>query len=53
MTEAAKRLGAKSRNAYARYEQGRAVPTIEKLCELVRALGPGNELVLRESIEPG
>ena len=51
LAEAARRLGAKSRNAYARYEQGRAVPTIEKLSELVRALGPGNELVLRQSVE--
>src|ERR671924_1548035 len=33
----AERLGAKSRNAYARYEQGTTVPTIDKLAELLRA----------------
>ena len=30
LAAAAKRLGAKSRNAYARYEQGTSVPSIEK-----------------------
>jgi DNA-binding XRE family transcriptional regulator len=33
-------LGASSRNAYARYEQGRAAPTLDKLCELLRAVAP-------------
>ena len=45
LAEAAKRLHQKSRNAYARYEQGRAVPTVEKLEELLRAVAPGREIV--------
>jgi len=34
-----------SRNAYARYEQGRAVPTIQKFAELLKAVNPSIELV--------
>ena len=34
LAQAAQRLGAKSRNAYARYERGASVPTVEKLDEL-------------------
>ena len=41
LAQAAQRLGAKSRNAYARYEQGASVPTVEKLDELLRAVAPG------------
>lgn len=33
-----KRLGVKSKNAYAQYEQGRAEPTISKMEELLKAL---------------
>jgi len=43
------RLGAKSRNAYARYEHGASVPTIEKLDELLRAVSPDRDFVLRSS----
>jgi ribosome-binding protein aMBF1 (putative translation factor) len=46
LAEVAERLGAKSRNAYARYEQGKSAPTVEKLSELLRAVSPGSELVL-------
>ena len=46
LDEMAKRLGQRSRNAYARYEQGVAVPTVAKLSELLRAVGPGNDLVI-------
>ncbi len=42
-------LGQTSVNAYARYEQGASVPTIEKLTELLRALEPGADFVLRKS----
>ena len=49
LAEAAQRLGAKSRNAYARYEQGTSMPTIQKLEELLRAVAPGNDFVLRKS----
>ena len=49
LAQAAERLGAKSRNAYARYEQGAAVPTVEKLDALLRAIAPDRDLVLRQS----
>jgi hypothetical protein len=42
----AERLGAKSRNAYARYEQGTTVPTIDKLAELLRAIAPDREILV-------
>ncbi len=47
LAEAAARLQQKSRNAYARYEQGQAVPTVEKLEELLRAIAPDQQLVWR------
>lgn len=47
LAEVAKRLGARSRNAYARYERGTSVPTVEKLDELLSAVSSGRELVLR------
>ncbi|MBI4819896.1 MAG: helix-turn-helix domain-containing protein [Deltaproteobacteria bacterium] len=47
LAEAAERLGASSRNAYARYEQGKAVPTITKLSELLQAVA-GGDFVLSE-----
>jgi helix-turn-helix protein len=49
LSEIASRLGIASRNAYARYERGDAVPTVEKLDELLKATEPGGELVLRAS----
>jgi predicted RNase H-like HicB family nuclease len=49
LAQVAERLGAKSRNAYARYEQGVSVPTVEKLDELLRAVAPGRDLVLQQS----
>jgi hypothetical protein len=48
LAEVADRLGARSRNAYARYEQGAAVPTVEKLDELLRAVAD-RDIVVRES----
>ncbi len=47
LREVSERLGMKSRNAYARYEQGRAVPTIQKFAELLKAVNPSIELVVR------
>ena len=35
LADAAARLGARSRNAYARYERGTSLPTIEKLDALL------------------
>lgn len=49
LSQAAERLGASSRNAYARYEQGRTVPSIEKLNELLRAVSPNTDFVINES----
>ena len=49
LAQAARRLGAKSRNAYARYERGASVPTVEKLDELLRAVAPGRDIVLQQS----
>jgi transcriptional regulator with XRE-family HTH domain len=46
---AAERLGAKSRNAYARYEQGSSVPTVEKLDKLLQAVSGGRDFVLLPS----
>jgi predicted RNase H-like HicB family nuclease len=49
LAEVARRLGARSRNAYARYEQGVSVPTVEKLDELLRAIAPDRDIVVRQS----
>ena len=49
LAEAAERLGAKSRNAYARYERGTSAPTLEKLSELLRAVSPDCDFVLHRS----
>lgn len=47
--EVAQRLNSKSPNAYARYEQGKAIPTVEKLEKLLRAIDPKLEPVLKAS----
>jgi ribosome-binding protein aMBF1 (putative translation factor) len=47
LNEAAERLGQRSRNAYARYEQGRAMPSVEKLEQLLRAIAPDQKIVWR------
>ena len=49
LAEAAKRLGVQSRNAYARYERGEALPTIEKFDRLLRAVSEGRDFVVAES----
>ena len=49
LVEAADRLGARSRNAYTRYEQGRTVPTVAKLDELLEAVAPGRDLLVGQS----
>lgn len=43
------RLGAKSHNSFAMYEQGRSVPTVEKLNQLLSAIAPDRDFVLTES----
>jgi len=49
LSEVARQLGAKSNNAYARYEQGKSVPTIDKLSELIKVVSPKTDFVLTES----
>lgn len=49
LAAAAERLGAKSRNAYARYERGTSVPSVEKLDQLLRAVSPRKDFVLLQS----
>ncbi len=47
LDEATELLAETPQNVWARYEQGRAVPTIEALEELLRAIAPDQELVWR------
>lgn len=49
LEDVAKQLGAKSLNAYARYEQGRSVPTLPKLTELFSVVAPHKDFVIAES----
>ena len=49
LAEVAARLGARSLNAYARYEQGRTAPSVQKLSELLSAVVPDRDFVLVES----
>lgn len=46
LAEVSQRLGARSRNAYARYEQGTTAPTVEKLAQLLRAIAPDRDLLV-------
>ena len=50
LAQVAGRLGMTSRNTYSRYEQGRTVPSIEKLDELLRAVCSKTDIVINESI---
>ena len=49
LAEAARRLGVKSSDSYARYEQGTSVPTLETLSELFQAVSPDRDFVLHRS----
>ena len=49
LAEVAARLGAKSINGYARYEQGRSIPSVRKLSQLYAAVGRTADFVLIES----
>lgn len=53
LVEVSKRLGAKSHNTYARYEQGRSAPTIDKFNLLLSVLSEDNDFVLGESQKKG
>lgn len=49
LSQVANLMGVSSRNSYARYEQGRSVPTVEKLHELLHAVCPNSDIVIEES----
>jgi hypothetical protein len=49
LSDVTKRMGARSLNSYARYEQGRSVPSIERLRQLLAAVSQGGEFVLAGS----
>jgi len=49
LSDVTKRMGARSLNSYARYEQGRSVPSIKRLSQLLAAVSQGGEFVLIES----
>jgi predicted RNase H-like HicB family nuclease/DNA-binding XRE family transcriptional regulator len=52
ISQVTKRLGVSSRSTYARYEQGKSVPTIEKFNELIHVLCPNTSLLIEESVTP-
>jgi len=45
LAQAAEKLGQRSKNAYARYEQGKTMPTVEKLEQLLNAIAPDQKIV--------
>lgn len=45
LSAAAAKLGQRSKNAYARYEQGKSMPTVEKLEQLLKAIAPDQKIV--------
>ena len=47
--QVAERLGSTSKNAYARYEQGKTLPGIDKLQELLNATGPYSDFVISQA----
>ncbi|MFC1825149.1 helix-turn-helix domain-containing protein [Thermodesulfobacteriota bacterium] len=49
LSQVANRLGMSSRNTYARYEQGKSVPSVEKLNDLLHAVSPDTDIVIGES----
>lgn len=52
LREAAARMGASSSEAWARYESGRASPTMEKLTELVHVVDPTADFMLKKVTAP-
>jgi transcriptional regulator with XRE-family HTH domain len=47
IVEVARRLDQKSPNAYARYEQLKSLPTLEKLNKLMKTVDPAFEPILK------
>ena len=52
LSEAASRLGVGTTSAYARYERGASLPSLQKLDELLRAVAPDRDLVLTQNEAP-
>lgn len=46
LSQVAERLGQTSKTAYARYEQGNVLPSLEKFDELLRAVAPDVSIVI-------
>ena len=51
LADMAERLGQKSRNAYARYEQGKADPTVKQLLMLLSVVNPRADIVITERLK--
>ena len=51
LAEVSRRLGQTSRNAYARYEQGASVPTVDKLQRLL-SIVTGRDFLLKPALKP-
>jgi transcriptional regulator with XRE-family HTH domain len=49
LAQVAEKIGASSRNTFARYERGKSIPSVEKLNELLHAVSPKQDIVLKES----
>ena len=47
--QVAERMGSMSKTAYARYEQGKILPGIDKFQQLLAATGPFSDLVISEA----
>jgi len=47
LMDVARRLKAKSPSTYARYERGKSLPTVEKLDQLMKAIDPAFEPILK------
>jgi hypothetical protein len=47
LNEAAERPGQRSRNTHARYEQGKAIPSVEKPDQLLKAIASDQRIVWR------
>ncbi len=47
LSEMAKKLKTKSKNAYAQYEQGRSEPSLSKLQEFISVLAPQQDIEIR------
>jgi predicted RNase H-like HicB family nuclease len=47
IVDISKRLGSNSPNAYARYERGEVMPSLDRLTDLIEAIDPDMETILK------